>query len=193
MPLTRPTESDLRALFPNATPEFIRLNAAPTVKPSLTVPAQPPAPAQRPLRRASRPPSPMKTAEIMPTRLKRKGRRVERTRNGGTWTEAEYWGRIRSHLRRLFRFWKPAADALRAVRVAGPRGFLYRCSACGSLFPRKQVEADHRIPCGKLLQLEDLPGFVGRLTPEDPAAFQVLCEGCHRQKTATERESRAAK
>ena len=38
-------------------------------------------------------------------------RKVERTRNANTWTEAKYWGHIRSHLRRAFRFWKPATDA----------------------------------------------------------------------------------
>ena len=36
-------------------------------------------------------------------------------RNAGTWSEAKYWGTLRSGLRRLFRFWQPAQDALRGV------------------------------------------------------------------------------
>jgi ribosomal protein L34 len=111
--------------------------------------------------------------------------RVERTRNGGTWTEAKYLGMMRSGLRRMFRYWKPAQDALRAAKFPwpGPRGRKhgYRCAACDGKFKRDDVQVDHVVPCGRLKCLEDLPGFVARMTTED--GFQVLCLQCHRKKT----------
>jgi hypothetical protein len=107
-------------------------------------------------------------------------KRTPRTRNGGAWTEAHYWGRLRSALRQTFRWWGPAKQALQAAK----HGRAYRCARCLRLHPRKEIEIDHRVPCGSLRCLEDLPGFVARLTPEDPAAFQILCKPCHAGKTA---------
>ena len=118
--------------------------------------------------------------------------RVERTRNGGTWTEAKYWGMMRSGLRRMFRYWKPAQDALRAAKFPwpGPRGRKhgYRCAACDGKFKRDDVQVDHIIPCGRLKCLEDLPGFVARMTTE--GGFQVLCKKCHGAKTLLDNEMR---
>lgn len=114
-------------------------------------------------------------------------RRVERTRNLGTQTEAAYWGGIRSALRSHFRFWKPMREAKRRAWVG--RG-LYKCAACGGTFPSKDVQIDHIIPCGSLKCLDDLAGFVERMTPEDPAAFAILCKSCHQKKTNEERKKR---
>jgi 5-methylcytosine-specific restriction endonuclease McrA len=108
---------------------------------------------------------------------------VPRPRNGGTWTEAKYWGHLRSAIRQAFRWWAPAKQALAAAKT----GSLYLCAGCQRLYHRKQVEVDHVRPCGRLRSLEDLPGFVGRMTPEDPGAFQVLCESCHQAKTDADR------
>lgn len=123
--------------------------------------------------------------------VKAKKRRVERTRNAGTWTEAHYWGVLRSGLRRLFRFWKPAVNALNAARVphSGPRGqrWAYVCADCKKLFLRKDVQIDHVEPVGKLLDYADVGDFLRRLTPEDPEAFRTLCKTCHLKKTKTER------
>jgi 5-methylcytosine-specific restriction endonuclease McrA len=118
--------------------------------------------------------------------------RVERTRNGGTWTEAKYWGMMRSGLRRMFRYWKPAQDALRAAKFPwpGPRGRKhgYRCAACAGKFKRDDVQVDHVVPCGRLKCLEDLPGFVARMTVE--GGFQILCRKCHTKKTQLDNEAR---
>lgn len=120
--------------------------------------------------------------------------RVPKTRNGGTWTEAAYWGALRSGLRRLFRFWQPAMQALHAARIPcrGKHGqkWAFICADCGRVFPRKQVQIDHVEPAGALTDLAHLPDFVRRLTPEDPKAFAIRCIGCHRKKTDAERAYR---
>lgn len=119
-------------------------------------------------------------------------------RNGGTWSEAKFWGAVRSHLRRMFRFnWVPAKQALeRAKRKSesdNPRlKWEFFCCECKGWFPRKAVELDHIVPCGSLRGLEDLPGFLSRLLPESADSYQVVCKECHKKKTAAEREARKA-
>lgn len=120
--------------------------------------------------------------------------KTQRTRNGGAWTEAMFWQAVRSGLRAKFRFWKPAIMALNAARTpyGGKHGakWAYLCADCGRLFRRKGVQIDHAIPCGKLSCFEDIPGFLERMTPEDPKAFSIRCLKCHAAKTAVEREAR---
>jgi 5-methylcytosine-specific restriction endonuclease McrA len=120
--------------------------------------------------------------------------RVERTRNGGTWTEHRYVGVWRSAVRRVSRFWVPKLTALKWARFSwpGPRGrkWGYTCAHCQGKFIRDSVEVDHIIPCGSLKKIEDLPAFIARALPEDPKAFQVLCKPCHRVKTLLDNESR---
>lgn len=147
-------------------------------------------------------PEPQSVAKAVktPATGKRKAR-VERTRNGGTLTEAGYWGYVRSSLRRAFRFWKPAVIALKKVQVPmkGPRGrkWGYICAGCGKLYLRTQVQIDHKEPAGALTDYAHVGDFLRRLTPEAPEAYQVLCtgegtNGCHDAKTAREREAKAA-
>ena len=123
-----------------------------------------------------------------PAKSKRK--RVQKTRNSCTWTEAEYWQRIRSCLRKMSMFWKPAREALIAARIPckGPRGqkWAYICSDCGKVYHRKQVHIDHIIPCGKLTSYECIGEFVRKLLPEDKGAFAVRCVTCHQTKTNSE-------
>ena len=113
--------------------------------------------------------------------------RVPRTRAGGQWTEAAYYGFIRSGLRLLSRKWPPRRDILKQGRrpYVGPnkrQKFEYSCEDCGGWFPAKQIEIDHIDPCGKLTSLDDLPGFVERLLCEIDK-LRKLCETCHAKRT----------
>jgi len=117
---------------------------------------------------------------------------VEKSRNGGTWSEAKYWGAIRSMLRRGFRYWKPIADtknkARRAYSGGGRQKWEYQCKHCEEWFKGVEVEVDHITPCGSLKCAEDLAPFVERLTTE--SGFQLLCKPCHQIKTNEEKIAR---
>lgn len=117
-------------------------------------------------------------------------RKVERNRNGGKWTEAGYWGSVRSALRRAYRYWKPAIDAKMAARrkYEGEnkrQKWEYLCAKCSDWFADKEVQVDHIEPVGTLKCGSDLESFLERLTPEE--GFQVLCKECHQEKTNLER------
>jgi hypothetical protein len=65
----------------------------------------------------------------------------------------------------------------------------YQCAACLEWFAGKDVRRDHIEPCGSLRSMDELAGWLERLTPEDPAAYQVMCEDCHQEKTNKERQN----
>ena len=116
--------------------------------------------------------------------------RVPKTRNNKTMTESAYWGMIRSTLRRGTRYWKPMmACKLKARRTyVGPvkgQKWEYQCAKCKKWYMGKNTQVDHIVPVGSLRCLEDLPGFIKRLTPE--SGFQLLCHSCHQEKTNRER------
>ena len=123
------------------------------------------------------------------------GIRVARTRNLQTWTEAQFWTRIRSALRRISMYWKPAQAAKNKTRksVRGKRHkFEYQCEKCKNWYKSNEVEIDHKIEVGSLKCAEDLKGFVERLFPEDLNAYQILCKAkCHRKKTNSKRKSKS--
>jgi hypothetical protein len=116
------------------------------------------------------------------------GRRVDRTRNGGKLTESQYWGKVRSALRKAFAAWEPANQAMKNARrpYVGPnkrQKFEVQCAGCEQWFPMKEVQKDHVEPVGSLKSANDLAGFLERLTPETPSSFQMLCSSCHGDKT----------
>lgn len=116
------------------------------------------------------------------------GRRVERTRNYGKLTEAQYWGKVRNALRKAFAAWEPASQSVKQARrpYKGPnrrQKFEVQCAHCQEWFAMKEIARDHIEPVGSLKCLADLAPFLQRLTPEDVAAFQPLCEPCHHTKT----------
>lgn len=172
---------ELRRLLPGRSEDFYRLNSSPAFAVVVSAPRpETRGTARKPGNAARRP------------RRGHPASRVPRPRNGGTWTEARYWSAVRSGLRRAFRFWKPITDALLRARVAapGPRGrkWLFLCAECRKLHLRKNVEVDHRVPCGALTRPEHLAEFLARLTEERPENFQVLCLPCHQLKTQKEKQ-----
>lgn len=111
--------------------------------------------------------------------------RVPKTRNAGTFTESRYWQQVRSGLRKAFQWWKPMQNALMAARVpvSGPRGqkWAFKCSDCGKMFLRKNIQIHHVVPCGELKKPEDIAGFLERLTCEEESGYFVLCKTCHKK------------
>ena len=120
------------------------------------------------------------------------GTKVKRTRNAGTMTEAAFWGKIRSVLRRGFMYWKPIQNVKNKAKRKSQSDnkrlkFEYQCSVCAEWFPGKEVQVDHTVPVGSLKCGEDLQGFLERLTEEDESLYTVQCKPCHQIKTNEEK------
>lgn len=123
---------------------------------------------------------------------------VTKSRNNGTMTESQYWGKVRSILRKGFMYWKPMSVALekasRPYKGSNKRQKKeYKCAKCNKWFKRTEVDIDHIIEVGSLKNSKDLAQFLENLTPEDPKRFQILCKPCHKQKTNDSRKSRKIK
>jgi 5-methylcytosine-specific restriction endonuclease McrA len=124
------------------------------------------------------------------TKKKPKSQRAARTRNANTMTEAEYWGKIRSALRKAFAYWKPAQEAVKQAECGtrtnpetGRQKKVYLCAVCGNADFREEMHIDHIDPCGSLRTADDVAPFLDRLTCEDPFKFQLLHKTCHQAKT----------
>ena len=120
------------------------------------------------------------------------GKKIIKTRNAGTMSEAAFWGFIRSASRQKSRWWKPITQCkLNAKRpykgINKRQKFEYQCNKCKKWFPDKQINIDHIIPAGELNKADDLPGFVERLFVEQ-SGLQVLCSNCHNEKSKHEKE-----
>ena len=129
---------------------------------------------------------------------------VERTRNGGTLTEAAFKTMIISALREKSRWWKPKQKCIKDARVSKGK---YRCASCRQIVPstikgvyktgkragkpRKIVNilADHIEPV-----VDPYVGFVSwdvyieRMFIE--TGFQAICHSCHQEKSLTEKDIR---
>ncbi len=120
---------------------------------------------------------------------------VPRTRNAGTLTESEYFGKIRSALRKAFQYWRPMQMALEKASRPNQSANKklkkeYTCAECKDWFPRTEVHIDHIIEAGSLRSLDEIKGFIERLTIEDVDGFQILCKPCHLTKTKEHKASK---
>lgn len=120
-----------------------------------------------------------------------------KSRNGGTMTEAAFFGRLRSMLRRSSMWWEPIKQAEKAARRPSqsdnPRlKWEFQCAECKQWFKRADVQVDHIIPCGTLTSLEDIPKFIENLLSENVDDYQVICKKDHQDKTNAERVARKA-
>jgi hypothetical protein len=118
---------------------------------------------------------------------------VPRTRAGGEWTEAKFWGWLRGVLRAGARRWPPIVrQSLTAVRRPyqgdNPRmKWEYQCCKCQGWFCRKEVEVHHVVECGSLKSFSDLGGFAERMFCEADGLV-VLCDSCHSKEHRGENE-----
>ena len=119
---------------------------------------------------------------------KPKTSRVERTRAGNRWTEAQFWGFVRSNLRLMARKWPPIRDAKKAARrpYRGPnprQKWEIQCCHCQRWFLDRETEVDHVEPAGSCRSFEQAAEFLRRLLVESPA-LRVLCRQCHQERHA---------
>lgn len=119
----------------------------------------------------------------MAAKKKTTRQRVPRTRAGETWTEAKFWGWIRSALRRASTRWPPIYQAKNAARrkFTGKKKsqkWEYQCSHCKRWRKGTEVQVDHIEPCGSLKSWEDIGPFCRRLFVEADG-LRVLCKPCH--------------
>lgn len=115
-------------------------------------------------------------------------------RNSGQWTESRFHSFIKSALRGASSRWPPKFKALENAFVGkkinwktGRVGKHYLCNCCGKEFPASEVQVDHIRPV-----IDPFRGFISwddvveRMFCE-PDGYQVLCKGCHQEKTNVER------
>jgi len=114
----------------------------------------------------------------------------DRPFNGGTLTEAAFFGWIRSGLRRMSIRWRPKNEVLAEIRRPKENGgrskWEYPCKTCKQWFIRAHVEVNHIIPCGSLKSFGDIGPFCQRLFCEKDG-FEILCLDCHKKLTYNEK------
>jgi 5-methylcytosine-specific restriction endonuclease McrA len=111
------------------------------------------------------------------------------------WTQARFFGFLRSALRSGYNKWPPKWQVLKAAQRAYEGNdkrckWEYLCAECNQWHKAKDVSVDHIIPAGSLNCFDDVAGFVERLFC-GPDGLQVLCRECHNAKTAAERKEKA--
>jgi hypothetical protein len=88
--------------------------------------------------------------------------------------------KITSSLRQISRTWPARHEALRRAKA----GQYYVCCKCDKLHKKEKVQVDHKTPVG---------GFKGCWNTYinnlfcDVSNLEVLCIGCHQEKTNEER------
>ena len=112
-----------------------------------------------------------------------KKQRVVRTRNGGTWTESEFWSKISNTLRNMSRWWLPIRqaklNARRKCQTKGRQIWEYQCEKCKLWKKDNLTIVHHKVEVGSLKKYDDLPGVVARLFSENLDDYAVLCKPCH--------------
>ena len=120
--------------------------------------------------------------------------KVEKPYNSGQWTKARYRSFIMSALRRAQ--WPVKYEAIRSAFVrdgvnpaTGRKCKLHKCSACGELFPAKDMRADHIDPIVPVTGFDNWDALIARLFCEI-GGFQAICVECHAVKTKAENAER---
>lgn len=101
--------------------------------------------------------------------------------------ERKFWTSLRSACRRLWLWYSPARkQAWEGAKTGGG----WRCAECEGTFKGKDCAVDHIVPAGTLKCFDDVGPFLTRLMVGSNG-LQVLCDECHKAKTAEERKRRA--
>jgi 5-methylcytosine-specific restriction endonuclease McrA len=108
------------------------------------------------------------------------------------WSEAKFFGFLRSALRSASSKWPPKYEVLLAARRPSQSEnkrlkWEFQCASCGLWHPQKSVSVDHIIPVGTLRTWDDIAPFCQRLFV-GVDGLQVLCSVCHNTKTQEERK-----
>ena len=125
--------------------------------------------------------------------VKKKGRaKTPPFENYPEWSEARFFGFLRSALRGASSRYPPKYECLNAATrpYVGPdkrRKKERQCAHCKGWFATTATSADHIIPAGSLQKWDDLVPFVQRLFCSVDG-FQCLCSTCHSAKTSAERK-----
>lgn len=122
---------------------------------------------------------------------------INKTRNGGEWTEARFRSFVTSALRAASRRWPVKYKTLRNAFIGkkvnvktGKMAMHYKCAKCKKLFVAADVQVDHIAPV-----VDPKKGFVSwdefinRIFCEIEN-LQTLCKPCHKVKTDKEKEER---
>lgn len=118
-------------------------------------------------------------------------------------TDAAFFGKLRSMLRKQWSYSQPYKDALKRAKIPymgeGRRKFSIKCEQCSTEYALQErivigetksgnvkdalaYQIDHKIDAGSLKTFKDLSGFAERLFCSADE-LQVLCRGCHTEKT----------
>jgi hypothetical protein len=109
---------------------------------------------------------------------------MARTRKARTYNLSS---NVRSALRRAWYYSPHRKAAVSAARVSYGR---YECAECQSHVKPREYAIDHIQPAGSFSpDLKDLGNFAHRLFF---GPLQLLCNPCHKVKTAAERKARKA-
>lgn len=121
-------------------------------------------------------------------------RRTPPYKNYPEWTEARFWGFIRSALRQASSKYPVKYQVLQNNRrvYKGPdkrTKWEHKCNSCKQWFKQKDIQVDHIVEAGRLSTYDDLPGFVERLFPS-LSGYQKLCKPCHSKKSKETRDGK---
>ena len=108
------------------------------------------------------------------------------------WTNAKFFGHLRSALRRLWMHFPPRSECIRLSRRKAPDDVRHKweaqCAQCGGWFRLYDVQADHKEPCGSLRCWDDIGPFCERMFC-GADGLQAVCKPCHREITTAERKA----
>lgn len=118
---------------------------------------------------------------------KAKRQLVPRTHDANTKTKAEFFGKFRSAVRKIWMYSAIRRAALNKQKVAPNR---YLCEICKKIYKGNEVEVNHKDPCGSLTCFEDFTPFISKMFNEDLNNYEILCKECHQVITNEQRKSK---